>query len=362
VTGRAAAAPHREPPQEPGAIPVRILIVDDSTIARAVLSRMIASQADFEVVAQARDAGEAVRLLETLETDIVLLDVEMPGTSGLQALPEILKAGRGARVLIVSCLCESGAEAAVQAMALGAADTLPKPGVENFGGRFSQVLAERIRRIARPEATAPTASATPFALRGAPDGRLGCIALGASTGGLHAVTEYLKALPPHVGVPMLVTQHLPDLFMSFFARQIGAASGRVTHIAEEGLVLRPDEIVLARGDAHIALEQQGSRVRVRLDREPAPSGCLPSVDVMLASVAAVYGRSGLGIVLSGMGRDGLRGSRALVERGGAVIVQDRASSAVWGMPRAVAEAGLASAVLPPAQLARRTTLRAGAGR
>ena len=356
----AAASMPRPLPQTP-LDPIRVTIVDDSAVARAVLSRMISTQPGLQVVAEARDGREAVRILDRVPTDVVLLDIEMPGPTGLEMLPEILRAGRGARVLVVSSLCERGAAATVDALALGAADTLPKPGAQSFGGRFSELLAERIRKIARPEQGRESPDRAPAAprVRPMPDGRLGCVAIGASTGGLHAITAYLKALPPRLGVPLLVTQHLPDLFMPFFARQIEAAGGRTTQIAADGLPLRPDEIVLAPGDAHIRLEQQGRTVRVKLDREATALGCVPSVDVMLGALASVYGRSGLAVVLSGMGRDGLAGAGALVERGGAAIVQDAESSAVWGMPRVVAEAGLASAVAEPAELGRQTALRVG---
>jgi len=318
------------------------MIVDDSQVARAVLSRMLGAFADFEIVATAGDAAEAIRLLPRTAVDVVLLDVEMPGESGLDALPEIVRLGRGARVLIVSSFCDGAADAAVRALAPGAAETLSKPGAEAFSGRFSDVLAERLRRIGRREAAAP-------AERG--EARLGCLAVGASTGGLHAVSALLAALPARIGAPILITQHLPAVFVPFFAGQVEAASGRTTRIAEDGLELRAEEIVLAPGDAHIRLEQKGARVFVRLDRGPAPGGCLPSVDVMLDSVAGTYGRAALGVMLSGMGRDGLAGSREVVARGGTMIAQDRQSCAVWGMPRVVVEAGLASAVLPPAELA-----------
>ncbi len=334
------------------------MIVDDSPVARAVLSRMLAGRKEFEIVALAGNAGEAIDALKSVRVDIVLLDVEMPGTSGIEALPEILRLGAGARVLIVSSLAEDGAEATVRALALGAADTLPKPGTGNFAGRFSEVLAERLLRIGPAEAEAmPDGGGKPLRLRAAPDGRIGCLALGASTGGLHATTEFLRALPAMIGAPLLITQHLPAIFMPYFARQLQSASGRLTRVAENGLQLRAEEIVLAPGDAHLGLEQHGSRISVRLSHGPSSSGCLPSVDVMLASVAEIYGPSGVGIMLSGMGRDGLSGSQRIVERGGAMLAQDRASSAVWGMPRAVAEAGLASAILAPADLARRVSAR-----
>jgi two-component system chemotaxis response regulator CheB len=324
---------------------LKLMIVDDSQVARAVLSRMLAAFDDFEIVATAGDAGEALRLLPATAVDVVLLDVEMPGESGLEALPEIVRLGRGARVLIVSSFCDGDADAAVGALAPGAAETLSKPGAEAFSGRFSEVLADRLRRMGRRGSSEAVPARKPAAAK------LGCLAIGASTGGLHAVTALLRALPAQIGAPILITQHLPAVFVPFFARQVEAASGRTTRIAEDGLELRPEEIVLAPGDAHIRLQQRGARMLVRLDRTTAPGGFLPSVDVMLEAVAGAYGRAALGVMLSGMGRDGLAGSRELVACGGTMMAQDRQSCAVWGMPKVVVEAGLACAVLPPAGLA-----------
>lgn len=345
---------------------IRVMIVDDSPIARAVLSRMVSSHRDMAVVATAGSAAEALSGLRSITVDIVMLDVEMPGTSGLEALPEILRIGNGARVLIVSSTTEDGAEATVRALALGASDTLPKPGVGTFGGSFSNILAERLRNIGRVPGTRHSAALplpqvpdpTPITLRAMPDYRLGCLALGASTGGLHALSEFLRALPTRIGAPILLTQHLPATFMPFFARQIEAASGRLTRVAEDGQPLQSEQILIAPGDAHLEIVRRGSRVNVKLSRDPASSGCQPSVDPMLWSLGENFGKSGLGVVFSGMGRDGLVGSARLVKSGGAVIVQNQHSSAVWGMPRAVAEAGLASAILSPADLARRVATRA----
>jgi two-component system chemotaxis response regulator CheB len=339
------------------------MIVDDSTVARAVLSRMVASSPDFEVVALAGNAGEALDALKTVKVDIVLLDVEMPGGSGLDALPEIIRAGRGARVLIVSSMAEDGAEVTVRALAEGAADTLPKPGTGNFAGRFSEILADRLRKIGRAsrqqDEAVPAASLAEIKLRDMTDGPLGCVALGASTGGLHALVEFLRALPAGLKAPILVTQHLPAIFMPYFARQLESASGRAACVAEDGRRLVDDLVHVAPGDAHLCVERKNNLVRVRLDRKCAPSGCLPSVDPMLSSVAEAYGEAGVGVMLSGMGRDGLIGSHRLIEHGGAMLAQDPHSCAIWGMPRAVAEAGLASAVLAPRDLARRVAQRAG---
>jgi two-component system chemotaxis response regulator CheB len=337
------------------------MIVDDSEVARAVLSRMVAVHEEFEIVATAGNADEALDALKTVSVDIIILDVEMPGPSGLEALPDIVRAGRGARVLIVSSMAEHGAETSVRALALGAADALPKPGIGNFAGRFAEVLADRLRRIGPVERETEReieARDVAITLREMGEGELGCVALGASTGGLHALFAFLRALPERIGAPILVTQHLPAIFMPHFARQLESASGRIAHVAEDGALLMPEHIHVAPGDAHLGLVRNGAEVRVRLERKRAQSGCLPSCDPMLAAVASVYGRDGIGILLSGMGRDGAIGAGLLVESGGAILAQDRHSAAIWGMPRAVAEAGLASAVLPPAELARRIGQRA----
>ncbi|HYN45974.1 MAG TPA: chemotaxis-specific protein-glutamate methyltransferase CheB [Allosphingosinicella sp.] len=345
--------------------PIRLMIVDDSQVARAVLSRIIGTHDEFEVVALAGTAEEALDALTTVRVDTILLDIEMPGASGLEALPDIIRAGEGARVLIISSMAEAGAETTVRALALGAADALPKPGIGNFAGRFSEVLADRLRRIGRADRdeipVAIAAPSGPLKLRDMPDAALGCVALGASTGGLYALFEFLRALSGRIEAPLLVTQHLPALFMPYFARQLESASGRIARVAIDGESLRPDQIHVAPGDAHLCVVREGGAPRVKLDRKRAASGCLPSVDPMLASIASVYGPTGIGVMLSGMGRDGLAGARRLVECGGAMLAQDRQTAAIWGMPRGVAEAGLASAVLPPAELARRIVQRAEAG-
>jgi len=356
VTLHAAGVPKASPDRRlPEAGPaLRLLIVDDSAVARAVLSRMIAADAHFEIVAQAATAHDALKALEAHRVDIILLDLEMPGTSGLDALPQILEAGEGARVLIVSSNCEDGAEAAVKALALGAADTLPKPGSGNFMGSFAKVLTERLMKVGRA-AKDGTERAEEMAarahLRPIPVGVPRCIGLGASTGGLHALNEFFGTLPQAIQVPILITQHLPPEFMPFFARQIASAAGRPATIAVHGQCVMPGDILVAPGDAHLGLRRKGEQVIVDLVTKPSGSGCIPSVDVMIAAMADCYGAEGFAVLLSGMGRDGLAGSTALVEQGGAVFAQDEHGSAVWGMPGAVARAGLASAILTPSQIA-----------
>lgn len=342
--------------------PIRLMVVDDSMVARAVLSRMIESDSGFEIVAVAGTAEHAIDALAHVRVDVVLLDLEMPGAGGLKMLPKILSSARGARVIVVSSLAEEGAEVTVAALALGAADTLPKPGTGRFNGRFSEILLSKLRALGHADEPAePSAArltvATP--LRAMSSDPLGVLAIGASTGGIHSLGTFFQSLPPVLGVPMLVTQHLPVPFMEVFARQLGSSARRPALIAEQGMELRPDQILIAPGDAHLTVESVGGRQQVHLARHSVSSGCLPSFDPMLASLGPIYGTSAIGVVLSGMGRDGTEGAAKLVACGGAVIAQDEASSAVWGMPRAVAEAGLACAVLPPDKIARRVASRAG---
>ena len=345
---------------------IRLMIVDDSMVARAVLTRMLEADGGFEIAAVAGTAEDAIEALGQVRVDIILLDLEMPGAGGLKSIPGILERARGAKVMIVSSLAEEGAEETVAALALGAADTLPKPGTGRFNGRFSEVLMAKLRALGRaenqeplPARFAPQPAVQSAPLRAMANEPLRLVAIGASTGGIHALSSFFQALPAKIGVPILVTQHLPAPFMSVFARQLSNAASREAIVAEDGLRLLPDRIVIAPGDAHLTVDISGGRLVARLVRNRAASGCLPSVDPMLASAGALLGPQALGIVLTGMGRDGLEGAMALIGAGGSVIVQDETSSAVWGMPRAVADAGLACAVLPPAKIARRVAARAG---
>ena len=177
------------------------------------------------------------------------------------------------------------------------------------------------------------------------------IAIGASTGGIHALGLMLRALPADVAQPILVVQHLPASFAAVFARQLQLASGRTTLVAADGMRVEPRHIYVAGGETHLVVRPCDGGLILTGQPGPAPSGCLPSVDPLFESLAAHCGSRTLAVVLSGMGKDGLLGARALAASGGRIVAQDETSSAVWGMPRAIAEDGLAEAVLPPEQLA-----------
>jgi two-component system chemotaxis response regulator CheB len=238
---------------------------------------------------------------------------------------------------------------------------MPKPGTGRFNGRFAEVLVAKLKAIGYADHQPPLAEPIKLqgypALRAMPADPIGVLAIGASTGGIHALSDLFQTLPPRIGVPILVTQHLPAPFMSVFARQIGIAAHREALVGADGMSLVPDRIIIAPGDAHLTVERYSKGHIVKLSRDRAPSGCLPSVDPMFASVGAHFGPKALGAVLTGMGRDGVEGAARLVASGGAVLAQDEGSSAVWGMPRAVIEAGLACAVMSPEKMARRIAAR-----
>ncbi|WP_238339538.1 chemotaxis-specific protein-glutamate methyltransferase CheB [Novosphingobium ginsenosidimutans] len=342
---------------------IRVFIIDDSSVVRAIFSRLVGDAPGLELAGTAGSAEEALSQFPNQPIDVVLLDLEMPGMGGMRALPEIIRSSGKARVMVVSSLTGEGAEHTVQALALGAADALLKPGAGGFDRDYRDRLVERIqslggRSLRRAVASAETAR-PPLVRRTASPVRPAVLAIGASTGGIHATGQLLAALPAVIGIPIIITQHLPAEFSQPYARQLHELCGREVQIAATGQILRNDCIHLAPGDAHVTVQRRSEQVVIQLDRHPAESGCMPSVDSMFASLAAIYGAKVLGIVLTGMGRDGTEGARKLVEVGGEVLVQNEASSAVWGMPGSIARAGLAAAELHPRDIALRVAASLG---
>jgi two-component system chemotaxis response regulator CheB len=361
--GTAPAIAARTSPSRPAADPVRVVIVDDSPTVRAVLTRLIDGETDLKVAAAQDSAESALARLVRWAPDVILLDLDMPGMGGLHAIPRMIDLAAPARILVVSSLAVRGAEHTLQALALGAADTLAKPRPGEFDDEYRATLLRKIRLLGRvaKRARLNALPPTPSALRMHGGERPRILAIGASTGGIHAIGQLLRALPGDIGLPILVTQHLPGSFMEPFVRQLQAASGRTAAVAVEGMPIRPRQIVVAPGDAHLTvIAGTGGKPVAHLRDEPTSSGCRPSVDPMFESCARLFGCHAMGIVLSGMGRDGAEGAARIAAAGGTVLAQDAASSAVWGMPGAVASAGLASAVLPPDQLALRVVAAVGA--
>ncbi len=334
-------------PNPVGAAAARVLVIDDSVVARTVIARIVDGHPGFVTAGQVGSAAAAMEFLLRERVDFILLDLAMPGLDGLTALPGIASIAQGARIVVVSSSAAAGAAATIRALALGAADTLEKPAASDMSGAFARLLMERLERLAAGRRHGLALAHLPQRTANAP-AAFDVVAIGASTGGIHALSGVLQPLPPAFDVPIIITQHLPATFIPYFATQVAGMAGRPCVIATDLMRLRPGQIVVAPGTAHIrCIPLSDGQSAIRLTREAVPSGCMPSVDPMFTSAAEVFGARMLAIVLSGMGRDGVTGARAVRQAGGCVMVQDEASSVVWGMPGAVVAQGLADAVLPP---------------
>jgi two-component system, chemotaxis family, protein-glutamate methylesterase/glutaminase len=335
-------------PQHP---PIRVMLVDDSIVARSIFARVLGSHDQIEIVCEAEDSEAALDSLENTVVDIILLDVEMPKRSGLDALPDIQAKANGARILVVSAFAEENGPAAIQALSLGACDTLAKPGRSGFSGRFSEILIDKVVRLGR---SARNRKDAVFAAKLAVDYQVitkpSCIAIGSSTGGIPAIYEIVRNLDALLDCPVFITQHLPEAFMTFFARQLGSLTDRVVKVAEPGETVQPSHIYIAPGNAHLVCRKERSKVIIDHQKHYSASRYCPSVDAMFESIAEVYGADGMAVVFSGMGNDGVHGARNLSKLGAAILVQDVETSVVWGMPGAVAREGLATAILSPEQM------------
>lgn len=331
--------------------PIRVMLVDDSIVARSIFARVLGRHDQIEIVCEAEDSESALHALDTNRVDIILLDIEMPKRSGLEALPDIHAKANGARILVVSAFAEENGPAAIQALSLGACDTLAKPGRAGFSGRFSEILIDKVVRLGR---SARDRNDVTFAVKLAVDHQLittpECIAIGSSTGGIPAIYEIIRNLDPALDCPIFITQHLPEAFMSFFARQLAGLTDRIVKVAEPGEKVRCNHIYVAPGNAHLVCRLERGKVVLDHQADYAASRYCPSVDAMFDSVADVYGTGSMALIFSGMGNDGVYGARNLARAGSTILVQDVDSSVVWGMPGAVAKEGLATAILSPEQM------------
>lgn len=344
---------------------VRILIVDDSVVIRRMLMDALADDPALEIAGTAANGHIALSKISQVNPDIITLDVEMPEMDGIACLRELRKLYPKLPVIMFSTLTERGASATLDALALGANDYVTKPA--NVGGmdtalkRVRSELIPKIKALCTPAAVPtpalfrplPTTAGAKPASAPAPHApvRLDVLTIGVSTGGPNALGNLVPELPADFPVPVVIVQHMPPIFTRFLAERL-AAQSRVSVVeGTPGLTLRAGQVVIAPGDYHMILERQGLRVVVRTHQAPPENSCRPSVDVLFRSVAEVYGPHTLGLIMTGMGQDGLRGCERIHEVGGQILAQDQATSVVWGMPGFVAQAGLADKVLPLGELA-----------
>jgi two-component system chemotaxis response regulator CheB len=347
--------------------PIRILVVDDSAIVRGFWARILDAEPDMRVVASAFNGRTAVDAVLRRPVDVVVLDVEMPEMNGLEALPRLLEARPELRVVMASSLTHSGAKTTITALSLGAADYVAKPSASDRDS-LARVGGELVRKIralgGRIEAPPPPPVIPTRARAVRTRGALAPRAIGvtSSTGGPSALTALLSALPRDFPLPILVVQHMPALFTTMLAERLQRTAHRPCVEGAPGMEILPGNAYVAPGDHHMVVEARGDRVFLALNQEEPVNFCRPSADPLFRSMAKVYGGAMTAVVLTGMGHDGLDGARAVSERKGLVVVQDQESSVVWGMPGAVAQAGLADHVLPVARIASLLTDQAGARR
>lgn len=329
--------------------PIRVLIVDDSALVRQMLTEMLSSTPEIEVVGTASDPLVARARIKELDPDVVTLDVEMPNMDGLAFLEKIMTL-RPTPVVMVSSLTQKGAEAAIRALEIGAIDYVAKPQVDVQGGLMG-VRDELIAKVktasrVRLKGRAPRAvKPAPAAVGKGYSSSEKIVAIGASTGGVEALKDVMTALPADCPA-ILVTQHMPEMFTASFAARLNRECAPAIREAVDGERVLPGHVYIAPGNFHLELARSGANYTCRLHQGPPVSGHRPSVDVLFRSVAKAAGGSAVGVILTGMGRDGAEGLKAMRDASAHTIGQDEATCVVYGMPKAAFEAGGVETEMP----------------
>jgi len=353
--------------------PLRVMVVDDSVVIRGLIARWIGSEPDMVVAASLRTGLDAVNQIERVNPDVAVLDIEMPELDGISALPLLLAKKRDLIIIMASTLTRRNAEISFKALSLGASDYIPKPestrepaAAEIFRHDLIQKirhLGAKVRRAATPspplapreplprQPLAPVAQ--PQLMRRAFSTQAPrALLIGSSTGGPQALMALVTELGPVIDrFPVLITQHMPPTFTTILAEHLARSSHRPAHEAVDGEIVKAGQIYLAQGGRHMRVARHGADVVIALDDGPPVNFCRPAVDPLFTSAIDVWQGGILAVVLTGMGSDGMRGGKEIVAAGGSVIAQDEASSVVWGMPGAAANAGICAAVLPLNQIA-----------
>jgi two-component system chemotaxis response regulator CheB len=358
--------------------PVRILIVDDSVVIRKLLSDMLAREKGFEVAGTAGNGRIALAKIAQLQPDLITLDIEMPVMNGLETLAEIRKTNHKIPIIMFSTLTERGAVATLEALSLGASDYATKP--SNTGSpavaieQIHTELTPKIKALCAVQLSGVMNSGPPVprpAIPGAESRvpqprsagrRIEIVAIGTSTGGPNALAEVIPRVPRDFPVPIVVVQHMPAIFTRFLAERLASRSEIRVEEGEAGGALEPGKAWIAPGNYHMTVSRTVNERRLKLNQDAPEHSCRPAVDVLFRSVAEAYGAGVLGVVMTGMGSDGVLGSQRIRAAGGEVIVQDEATSVVWGMPGLVQVAGEADGVFPLGELAEEITRRVAASR
>lgn len=334
----------------------RVLVVDDTSVVRRLISEVIDRDDELEVAGTAPNGKVALMKLRQLKPDIVTLDIEMPGLDGIETLKEIRKADSTTPIIMLSALTRTGADLTLEALASGASDYLLKPQkVSDFAATLKE-LNERLvpklkahvsrARKAKPEADQEP-STPPF--RPSPkdaNGPFKILCIGTSTGGPNALETIFHKLQEPLTVPTVIVQHMPPVFTRSLAERLNKLSPNHVVEGEQGQAVKPGWAYIAPGGKHMEIRRVGEELQIHLHEGAPENSCRPAVDTLFRSVARIYGNAALAVILTGMGQDGLKGCQELYELGSRIISQDRFTSLIWGMPRAVAEANIAHQILP----------------
>ena len=359
---------------------VRVLIVDDSVVIRRLLTDELSKDPDIEVVGAAATGKIALAKIPQVNPDIVTMDIEMPEMNGLDAVSEIRKIYDKLPIIMFSTLSQRAARETLEALSRGANDYVTKPA--NVGSahlamqRVREELIPKIKglcpdivpssHIANPirpgGPTSPANSSLSKPKMKGVVGPLEIVAIGVSTGGPNALGELFGALPANLPVPIVIVQHMPPVFTKCLAERLTGRGKTPVEEGTAGMVVKAGRAYLAPGDYHMMVTRRGLNVELELNQDPPENSCRPAVDVLFRSVAQVYGRNVLAVMLTGMGHDGLRGCEVLRDAHAQILAQDEMSSVVWGMPGAVAHAGLADKILPLSLIANEIVSRIQKGR
>lgn len=347
---------------------IRILVVDDAVVARRVISEILSEVDGLEVIGTAPNGRIALTKIERLKPDLVTLDIDMPELDGMATLTKIRADYPGVDVIMVSNLTQRGARVTVDALFLGASDYVTKAtrarSPEEAREHLKNQLLPKIRALYLGRKPTPVPKGRPSTGRKPVRSTklakpVGIVAIGASTGGPNALAEVLESVPMGFRAPIVIVQHMPKNFTAYLAQRLDSRSDLTVREAEDGSPLRPGTAWIAPGDLHIKVKRNGGSYRIVTDDGDLVNSCRPSVDVLFESVARCFDAASLGVVLTGMGQDGLNGSRRIVEAGGHVIVQNQSTSVVWGMPGHVASVGIADAILPSSEIGPEIVRRVG---
>jgi two-component system chemotaxis response regulator CheB len=333
---------------------IKVLIIEDSFLMRKIISEIISSDPELDVVGTAKDGPEGVEKVMTLSPDIVTLDINIPMLDGISVLEQIMRR-KPTRVIMFSAYSREGASSTMKALQLGAVDFIAKPSGEISVGidKLKEEIISKIKLavgIDLLKYVKDTVAHAQPSVKASGSAIKKLVIIGASTGGPKAVLEVMQDIPADLSAVFLIVQHMPKGFTMSFAERIAWQSGVRAKEAEEGDVLLPGRAYVAPAGFHMTIEKERDQFKVKLNQDPPVNFVRPAVDVTMLSVADVFGKDVVAVVLTGMGKDGLEGVRKIKSAGGSVIIQDEASSVVWGMPRAIFKAGLADEVLPVAKI------------